>query len=315
MIFISDIKEVVDNYGGKKGHFLLKLEKEEVHLKCDENKDKNSWVEAINLLIELYQGKKIFDWDDDRKSHQDKIDVRVLHQIMDEHEEHFRDEILKKQDYSKVLKAKKLKNSLDLISRKIYDNHVVMGFVKKTSGQQIDVDVASDDRKRNVSLLDIAGLKNILPRNLMIWKDEFFIMITSKAFTVFGKEVDDHVISECDVPHWFELDTLYMFKYENDQDESEYFKKFNAKNFLMVEPANDSSFKGKYHFILETKEKVYFVGNETCKETNRWVAALKKAKLTAEENSRAKGSAGLRNIDNLVSLYKKKVCDNFKTDG
>lgn len=278
-----------------------------MHLKCDEIKEKNAWIEAINLLIELYQGKKIFDWDDDRRSHQDKIDVRVLHLIMDEHEDYFMGEIRKKQDYSKVLKAKKLKNSLDLISRKIFDNHVVMGFVKKTSGQQIDVDVASDERKRNVSLLDIAGLKNILPRNLMIWKDEFFIMVSSKAFSVMGQETDDQVISECDVPHWFELDTLYMFKFENDQDESEYFKKFNGKNFLMVEPAQDSSFKGKYHFVLETKEKVYFVGCETCKETNKWVSALKKAKLTCEENSRAKGSAGLRNIDTLVGLYKKKV--------
>ena len=36
--------------------------------------------------MEIYKGKKIFDWEDDRSSHKDEIDVRVLNIIMDEQE-------------------------------------------------------------------------------------------------------------------------------------------------------------------------------------------------------------------------------------
>lgn len=87
MIFITDIKEVVDNYGGKNSHFLLKIEGgEEIHLKCDKKEEKDRWVQSINALIEIYYDKKIFDWEDDRKSVRDKIDVRVLAIIMDEQE-------------------------------------------------------------------------------------------------------------------------------------------------------------------------------------------------------------------------------------
>lgn len=85
-MFITEIKELVDNYEGKKSHFLLKLENETVHLKCDEAAEKDRWVQAITRLRTIYQGKKVFDFEDDRKSHKDEIDVRILNMIMDEQE-------------------------------------------------------------------------------------------------------------------------------------------------------------------------------------------------------------------------------------
>lgn len=89
VVFISDIQELVDNFDGKKGHFMLRMEQESIHLKCDEVKDKSKWVESIEGLRLAYAGKRIFDWEDDRKSHKDELDVRVLHLIMDEHEGNF----------------------------------------------------------------------------------------------------------------------------------------------------------------------------------------------------------------------------------
>lgn len=276
-------------------------------------KEKQAWVESLNFLRVVYMGKKIFDWEDDRRSHKDDIDVRVMNLIMDEHEgtpslaDKFMHEITPKLNFDKILKAKKLKNYFDMISPKIVKNHVMCGFVKKTSGQQIDQDVADTDSRRKTGLLSIAGLSNILPQNMMSWKEEFFVIVTSRGFAGPGVQPDENLITESDVPPWFDLDTLYMFKYENEEDESEFFKKYNGKQILMAEPASDSSFKGKYNFVLELKEKVYFVGCEFCKEVNRWIAALRKAKQNAEENSRAKGNGPLRNIDRLIGIYKRKV--------
>lgn len=205
------------------------------------------------------------------------------------------------------MKAKKIKSYLDMFSAKVLKNHVVVGMVKHTSGHQIDKDIAGNDNTHRTSLLNIAGLKNILPQNMMVWKDEFFVLISSKAFSYHQLETDDHMISETEVPPWFELDTLYMFKADGPNDESDFRKKIPAKDIMMVEPVQDSNFKGKYNIILELQKKVYFIGFETCQEANRWTAALKKAKYTNEEVGRAKGSGLLRNIDNMVSLYKKKV--------
>lgn len=89
VVFITEIKELVDDLEGKKNHFLLKLEKESIHLKCDDTREKERWVSAINRLRNIYQGKKIFDWEDDRRSHKDEIDIRVMNVIMDEQEGRF----------------------------------------------------------------------------------------------------------------------------------------------------------------------------------------------------------------------------------
>ena len=53
-------------------------------MKCDKAEEKDKWVQSLTALMEIYKGKKIFDWEDDRSSHKDEIDVRVLNIIMDE---------------------------------------------------------------------------------------------------------------------------------------------------------------------------------------------------------------------------------------
>ena len=167
------------------------------------------------------------------------------------------------------------------------------------------------DSAKSEGLLSVGGLRNILPTNLMSWKEEFFIVVTSKAFSALGEPVDEEMISESEVPPWLDLDTLYMFKSEKEDDPSEFRKKIAGREMLLVESVQDSSFKGKYNFAIELKQKVYFVGVEYCKDLNRWVAALRKAKQTNEELARMKGVGIRRNIDPLVVLYKKRNLDEL----
>ena len=178
-------------------------------------------------------------------------------------------------------------------------------------GQQIDKEVAAEGSGKERGLISVGNLKNILPSNLISWKEEFYFIVTSKAFSALGEEVDEEMINESEVPNWLELDTLYMFKYEKEGDESEFRKKVSGREMLHIESVQDSSFKGKYNFAIELKQKVYFVGVEFCKEANRWVAALKKAKQTDEELARMKGTGIRRNIDHIVNSYRKKVCSGL----
>ena len=62
----------------------MKLDNESIHMKCDKAEEKDKWVQSLTVLMEIYKGKKIFDWEDDRSSHKDELDVRVLNIIMDE---------------------------------------------------------------------------------------------------------------------------------------------------------------------------------------------------------------------------------------
>lgn len=83
---VTDIKEIVNNLEGKKTHFLLKLEGENIHMKCDDTKEKDKWIDCLNGLREIYKGKKMLDWDDERKSHKEEIDLRLVNLIIDEQE-------------------------------------------------------------------------------------------------------------------------------------------------------------------------------------------------------------------------------------
>lgn len=139
---MTDIKEIVNNYEGKNTHFLLKLEAENIHMKCDDTKEKDKWIGCLNGLREIYKGKKMLDWDDERKSHKDEIDLRLVNLIIDEQEsspdsiDDYMAEITKKrQSYDAALKAKKLKSAFDLISPKIFHNHVQFGMLKTIGGE------------------------------------------------------------------------------------------------------------------------------------------------------------------------------------
>jgi hypothetical protein len=109
------------------------------------------------------------------------------------------------------------------------------------------------------------------------------------------------------MPHWMDTDTLYMFKFENDKDESEHIKKIQGKQMLVLEPVHDTTFKSRYNFTLETKEAFNFCGMDYCKDLNRWICALRKIKQNSEEKARTRANLMVRNIDPLLVLYRKKV--------
>lgn len=227
----------------------------------------------------------------------------------------------------------------------------MMGFVKKTSGkkvsklqgQLIDKDVASAENAEKAAktgvkggtggngdssagsqhpsksgVMSFHGIRNILPKNIMHWKKEFFIIVTSKAFgsgnQIEAEEVDKSIVTESEVPPWFDLDTLYLFNFDNDQDDSEARKKYSGKEILHVESVEDSSFKGKYNFVLEISSKIYFCGVEYCQDLNRWLSALRKAKSNSEEMARYKNPSKMRNIDHFINLLKIKSYDSLEEE-
>lgn len=319
VIFVNEIKEIVDNYEGKKSHFYLKMENEGIHMKCDEQKEKERWVESLRGLMEIFKGKKILDWDDDRRSHKEEMDVRVMNIIMDEQEDEYMNEINKKLNFDSILKLKKLKTALDQISPKIFKNHIQMGKVWQSGGQLSGKEGEGTTNQTGIGgaignlggmALGGIGLNSMassLKRGLSSWVEYFCIIVTSKAFTVFGEEVDDVILTETDLPHWMDLDTLYEFKIENDKDESEFIRKVNAKQMVVIEPVLDKDLKSNQHLVMETKERYSYCGVEYCKEINRWLAALRKARSTREEVGRSKAGNIIKNVDWVMNLYRRKV--------
>ena len=188
--------------------------------------------------------------------------------------------------------------SLDMISPKIFKNHVHMGMLKHTHVKNTGKE--GEGNKLASSTFDFLGVGND-------WKDSFFIVVCSKAFSVYGEIPDEDMISEVDLPHWMELNTLYQFKVENDKDESEAVEKIHGNRIHVIEPLFDKSMKGNHQFMIETKEKTIYCGVDYCKQLNKWIASLRKAKMTFEEIARTKANGLTKNVDPWILTYKKGV--------
>lgn len=214
-------------------------------------------------------------------------------------------EIEKSLQFDSILKIKKLKSTFDMMSAEIMRNHVQMGMVESAGGEMnfIAGDLSSKDGDPGAS----GQLGGIMGKGLFSWKNYFAIIVSSKAFSPNNEVVDDQFIRESDMPHWMDLDTLYLFSFDNPKDDSEFKFKYSGSQFLVIEPIKAENIKGNYSFVLETKDKYAFYGVKFCKELNRWLAALRKAKQTIEEIARTKNQSLAKNVDPLVTLYKKKV--------
>ena len=201
---------------------------------------------------------------------------------------------------SQFLADKKIRNYLDSLPEKLRSTRVVMGWLKKTTGQAHDEEMT----KNNTGEVIKAGMKSFLPTNSMFWKKGFGILVCSKSFE--ENQPDEELLDSDQLPDWMDVDTFYYFDYQKQGDDKSFKSKILGNQILMVEPISDPKLKGKYNFTLEIKEKIYVFGTEFALETNEWVKALKTAKKTYEDMSRTKNEGLFRNIDLLISLYKNK---------
>lgn len=132
-------------------------------------------------------------------------------------------------------------------------------------------------------------------------------MFCSKPFSEEFKEDRPKVLPPSSLPAGLDLDTLYMFTWESEEDSSEPRKMYPAKDMHHCEIVQDSAFKGKFNFVVEFKEKVYICGVENREESVRWLAALEKGKKNFEEIAVTKFNRLEVNVDPIIKEYKEKT--------
>lgn len=124
-------------------------------------------------------------------------------------------------------------------------------------------------------------------------------------------KTDDDILCQSDLPHWMELDTLYFFKYDSENDESEFVDKILTKDMKLIQPIEDPMnisqqlFQG-YSFRAETQNKTHIFKVEYATMTNNWIKAMKFSKRYAEEASRTTAQELRKNVDILYWAYRNK---------
>lgn len=86
IIYVEEIVKVENNFKGKKNHFNIKLNNDKsIHIKHDDFKIKEVWVQALLNLSNFYRSKKIGQFNQERQYKED-LDVKVFNRIMREKE-------------------------------------------------------------------------------------------------------------------------------------------------------------------------------------------------------------------------------------
>lgn len=328
VIFVSEITEVIDNYGGKNNHFFVKSNMDDMHLKIDKKEEKDKWVYSLNELRKFHK-KGTSDYLDNRKSKTDMLDIHIIHQIMEDQEKSAWVKACAEKDFSKPLKAKKISHYLDLVSPAILNKRLLVGSFKINSGKALKniagvleaeeipeaaAKFASEGEshpeveevmQNQVPAFIQVGDSKVVPKNFMFWEEHFCIMVSSKSMV--HEDYEEDMIDMKELPLWMEADTLYLFEYKNEKDGSEFVRKVNGSQMIMIEPFTHPSFQGDYYFMIQTKEDTLFFEVKFASETSAWLNGLRRAKKTREEQMRTKKKQVSRNIDPLVLMFLNKM--------
>jgi hypothetical protein len=161
------------------------------------------------------------------------------------------------------------------------------GYMKKCSGQQIDKDLCEDAGGKGDGLGAISfGDKVVLPKSGGFSKNRYGILITAKDTDY--EDDDDDICDSKKLPGWMDLETLYLFPYEQKDDAATFEQKISTKEMKTIEYQDDSATKEGYTFRVETEDKVFFYACRTATECKKFVEILNKSKKTIEELQRTK---------------------------
>lgn len=106
---------------------------------------------------------------------------------------------------------------------------------------------------------------------------------------------------------------MYLFKYESENDESEYFAKIDCNDIVWADTVETDGLKikSRYCFRVELKDKVHVFCHDVATVVNNWLRAVKTGKRCQMEGKRSQKEEITKNIDRLVWLYKRKNTDEI----
>ncbi len=317
VMFVDEIERVEANIDGNKNNFIIKLKNgKDVNLKHDDFKVAERWVECLQKVINIYKGKSMLDFEVDRKW-KDKVDIRVTYMIMEELERESFTKIKQSFVFDKQLTAKGLFSSIQQLSEAMKKSRFMFGMTKHSTTKPQEHEKGDQDfgeqvanRISNVASIGknmfSAGLNFILPNNLF-FDNLFYVLCTSKSY-LDDSHTDKQLLKSSEIPHWMEMDTIYFFKYDDEQDKSEFIEKVQCKDVKVIEPVDTSegNIKSRYCYRFELQDKVHIMCHDHAIEVNNWIRCIRSAKKTQEEVLRTEKNELRKNVNSLVWSYRQK---------
>lgn len=312
--FTRNIIRIEENYQKKKNHFnLVCRNSKNLHLKHDNEKQANKWVETLSFLSSHYKFAQQEDWEVDDYN---TIDSRVMLVIMVEQEQKHWAMIKDQLDTQSIHRTKGIYNYLNRIGYGRADSCFADGPAKiAIIKQDSSISLLDKDFTRTTNnsgnnfvtqgnkVLSAIGMSIPHSKNLDTTVRRYAFLITQKGIDYLNTD-KNNVISDHELPPIVNFDTIYIAPFADEHDNSRFELTIVVKDILCSEVQEDFSNEKFYIIRQELVDQVYFLGFETAHECQKWITIIRKSKENREEIDRLKYKEFKINIDSLIYKYR-----------
>ena len=287
----------------------LSEDSDEVQEFLTENIENNiNWVDSINFFSNYWNSKPPEPYEESGSHEHSTIRPEVMLEIMVEIEKKFETEYYKFFNYEKLLVFKQLKNDLQLIDKNILEKRVVFSYIKKYSTKLLDsiiTEIINDDENtakytNSDQSITNSNKNSALENNIIYTPMKFAILVNSKNPDILSDDVDEHIQQNDDLPIFMKCETMYVFLYQFEGDNSTYNFKIDTYDIERIEACDPGNLHEGYSFLIELRDKGFIFNCMSAIECKKWIDLLKKSKNNSQEISRTKFNTQRRDVEFLV---------------
>lgn len=115
------------------------------------------------------------------------------------------------------------------------------------------------------------------------------------------------------LPPWMEPNTIYLFRYDGENDHSDYFAKINCTEIVWADAVETDGIevKNNFSFRFELKDKIHVFSTDFGMVTNDWLRAVRCGQKCEEERLRTDQKELKKNVDSVVTAFKQGNSDQI----
>lgn len=285
VMYFSELREMEEDPGGKKGHLIFKGAGQEFSVKFDETKDKDKWVPLFKFFKEKYFAPKDFGG----KLYEDDPSPALQASLMTENVSKLFEQVSKTYDYSIFLADKEMakvlsENPIDSLRNKLFITQLTKERELRKDADPVLLAKKLQEHKNSPNSKD--------PYSIGIKKAKAFhaVVCSQRAIFCMDKEKfdsDDQMLNKNFIPIFLDFNCISLFIYMGSGDSSVISKQIPLFDIEQAWIARDGK-GGVFTVQVLTPIKKYTFKMKSGWEAHIFLEAIINASIVDREKKRCK---------------------------
>ena len=296
-------------YRNQQDHLYLELEGvKDLLLQFESTQQLANWAKALDHFRSKYskEPKKIWEIQHGGKKHDHRIDTIVVSEL----EKHYK--LYKNAEsnahFKEIHSLKGLQKSFQKISYDLLEPRCVESISKISEIQQKKLNVSTTPTNWGGASMIETGfdLEDSDRRQL---KGKYYLILVTQKNPDPSSGHDDKILAENLLPATMCFNTIYVYPYNDLDDNSPMEKRIRTSDILDVSIAESQEKEDYYTVRIDTLDQIFLVSTKDAAACVKWVKIVKKSMEILEETKLTVHKELARNVDNLIWNFRKMKVD------